>query len=556
MMVDEGVVCCRARAIDYIDARLVVSTYGGNARSKKQEQSVAAGRLCVKSGSKGSAGGHSEYIDDADAPAPSPWARVAAKPKRDDIVARGAGNMPAWAITPVMFWQAADQYERTNGSAYREMEITLPRELDHAQRLALLHEWIEQEIGCRHAYQWAMHAPLAIDQLEQPHVHLMFSERQLDGIQRDPEQYFRRYNSKNPERGGARKGWGPHAGETRSHAERRADLVELRQRWEVMCNAHLAAAGVDARIDMRSYADRGIDLPPEGKLSPIDARDPAVIADLLELRAAKAEYRAAQAEADAVVVELSSRRPQAVAVVPEPEQVQAVAVPVPARPEHSAQQLERMIELGEAKLAELEARKQARDAAEAAYRRTLGPAEAAYRRCQELERKPLWRALAWLGVGPLAAADREREPVRLAHVASIAARKRAGAELQAAEQAAAGLPERIEGLRAELTAAREYDARDARAVDLAVALVARLDAALEAGDPRRDDWRTLDEIDRGRLVRWDLRDPYAPLRALLAAQPDTRIAMVAEISARLPELQAIEREERGPLLGHQAPGSR
>ena len=26
-----------------------------------------------------------------------------------------------------------------------------------------------------------------------------------DGIERDPEQYFKRYNSKNPERGGAKK---------------------------------------------------------------------------------------------------------------------------------------------------------------------------------------------------------------------------------------------------------------------------------------------------------------------------------------------------------------
>ena len=33
----------------------------------------------------------------------------------------------------------------------------------------------------------------------------MFNERLQDGIERDPEQYFKRYNSKNPERGGAKK---------------------------------------------------------------------------------------------------------------------------------------------------------------------------------------------------------------------------------------------------------------------------------------------------------------------------------------------------------------
>ncbi|MGK3295970.1 hypothetical protein ACSLNR_29340, partial [Escherichia coli] len=40
------------------------------------------------------------------------------------------GNMPEWARdNPSHFWQAADQFERANGSTYRELEIALPREL-------------------------------------------------------------------------------------------------------------------------------------------------------------------------------------------------------------------------------------------------------------------------------------------------------------------------------------------------------------------------------------------------------------------------------------------
>ena len=43
--------------------------------------------------------------------------------------------MPAWAQSnPQAFWQAADAYERKNGTTYREMEIALPRELDADQR--------------------------------------------------------------------------------------------------------------------------------------------------------------------------------------------------------------------------------------------------------------------------------------------------------------------------------------------------------------------------------------------------------------------------------------
>ncbi|WP_407217985.1 MobA/MobL family protein [Escherichia coli] len=106
-----------------------------------------------------------------------------------------------------------------------------------------MREFVRQEIGDRHAYQWALHVPTAADGGEQPHFHLMFSERQVDGIDRDPEQYFKRYNAKAPEKGGARKGYGPSAGQTLTKAERAAELKELRGRWEAMCNAHWSGPG-------------------------------------------------------------------------------------------------------------------------------------------------------------------------------------------------------------------------------------------------------------------------------------------------------------------------
>ncbi|MCI3049250.1 hypothetical protein ML378_26340, partial [Escherichia coli] len=42
-------------------------------------------------------------------------------------------------------------------------------------------------------------------QQNQPHAHIMMSQRVNDGIERTPEQYFRRYNARYPERGGAKK---------------------------------------------------------------------------------------------------------------------------------------------------------------------------------------------------------------------------------------------------------------------------------------------------------------------------------------------------------------
>ncbi len=67
------------------------------------------------------------------------------------------GNMPEWARdNPSHFWQAADQFERANGSTYRELEIALPRELTPEQRLELVQDFVRQEAGERHAWSFAI----------------------------------------------------------------------------------------------------------------------------------------------------------------------------------------------------------------------------------------------------------------------------------------------------------------------------------------------------------------------------------------------------------------
>ncbi len=250
---------------------------------------MAIGRLSMKVGKADKAGPHAAYI--------AREGQYANRLERGEkLEATEAGNMPAWAQSnPLAFWQAADAYERKNGTTYREMEIALPRELSAAQRIELVREFVRQEIGDRHAYQWALHVPTAADGGEQPHFHLMFSERQVDGIDRDPEQYFKRYNAKAPEKGGARKGYGPSAGQTLTKAERAAELKELRGRWEAMCNAHLERAGVEQRIDMRSHAERGTGLEPERKQLPSAWRGEGR-AQVIEFRAARAEVAQAAAE--------------------------------------------------------------------------------------------------------------------------------------------------------------------------------------------------------------------------------------------------------------------
>ncbi|WP_372923708.1 MobA/MobL family protein [Salmonella enterica] len=111
-------------------------------------------------------------------------------------------------IIPPISCQAADQFERANGSTYRELEIALPRELTPEQRLELVQDFVRQEAGERHAWSFAIHNPKAsIEGGEQPHAHIMMSQRVNDGIERTPEQYFRRYNRQVSRAGRCEKGF-------------------------------------------------------------------------------------------------------------------------------------------------------------------------------------------------------------------------------------------------------------------------------------------------------------------------------------------------------------
>lgn len=261
---------------------------------------MAIPRLSVKVGKVGKAQPHAAYI--------ARQGQYANRTERGEVLeATGSGNMPAWAEhNPLTFWDASDSNERINGSTYREFEIALPRELSPDQRLDLLHDFIKQEIGTDHAYQYAIHTPRASDGDEQPHAHLMFSERRNDGIDRDPEQYFKRYNGKNPERGGCKKGYGAQAGKKLSRKERADELKNTRKRWEVMCNTHLEKAGSPARIDMRSYKDQGIDLAPERKYLPSEWRNPAHRETVVEMRQHRAEYHRAKTAFSALVPDIGA----------------------------------------------------------------------------------------------------------------------------------------------------------------------------------------------------------------------------------------------------------
>lgn len=253
---------------------------------------MASYHLTVKAGAKGRGASHAAYISRED--------KYANKDRYEDLEHKQHGNMPSWAKdNPLLLWQAADNFERSNGTAYREFEVALPRELTPEQRLDLVNDFIKNEIGDRHAYQFAIHCPKAgIEGKEQPHAHIMFCERINDGIERAPDQFFKRANTKNPELGGAKK-----ASEPQSHTQRKQALIDLRSRWADLQNKHLEKNGHADRVDHRSLKEQGINREPERHFGPNRVRDLSIAqaSAILERRAAERELVQANSIRDSVI---------------------------------------------------------------------------------------------------------------------------------------------------------------------------------------------------------------------------------------------------------------
>ena len=165
---------------------------------------------------------------------------------REELEHKEHGNMPEWAEDdPGAYWEAADEHERANGRLYSEVQFALPKELNEDERREAASSFAERLTGGeRLPYTLAIHRGGTNG--ENPHAHLMFSERGNDGIERSGEQWFKRHNAKAPEKGGARK----------SRAAKAGDWLEkTRKAWEQTANRALERAGRAERIDGRSLAD-------------------------------------------------------------------------------------------------------------------------------------------------------------------------------------------------------------------------------------------------------------------------------------------------------------
>ncbi|MBC2852421.1 MobA/MobL family protein [Cetobacterium sp. 2G large] len=150
-------------------------------------------------------------------------------------------NLPNWCKSPKEFWVAADDNERINGTVYKEIRISLPNELSHEKNIELLNEFIDTILEGKYHYSVSIHSKESSYKKDilNTHAHIMFSPRELDGIERNKDIFFKRSNAKSPERGGCKKNtsW--------NNVEK---LLEIRKIWEDIQNKYLENEKSNERV--------------------------------------------------------------------------------------------------------------------------------------------------------------------------------------------------------------------------------------------------------------------------------------------------------------------
>ncbi len=151
------------------------------------------------------------------------------------------------------FWNRVEAFEkRADAQFAKEFIVALPVELSCEQNIALVDAFVETQVLARgQVADWVYH-----DDPGNPHIHLMTTLRPLTEDGFGPKKVVVLGENGRPLRNAAGKIvyrlWSGEKGE----------FLEQRQAWLDLQNRHLALAGLDIRVDGRSYAERGLEVAP------------------------------------------------------------------------------------------------------------------------------------------------------------------------------------------------------------------------------------------------------------------------------------------------------
>jgi len=154
---------------------------------------------------------------------------------------------PEWATNRGALWNAAEKAEkRKDACVAREYEVALPAELSPAERRRLALDFAQEMAnreGC--AVDVAIHAPGKEGDDRNHHAHILRTTRKvaIDGL-------------------------GAKLDTEKAGRKRVDDLEAVRARWAELTNERLRENGIEARVDHRSHAERGIETAPTLHLGP------------------------------------------------------------------------------------------------------------------------------------------------------------------------------------------------------------------------------------------------------------------------------------------------
>lgn len=188
--------------------------------------------------------------------------------KRGDTVRMVVSiNMPDWAgdISANVYWAAAEgAHSRANARTALMVEFALPSGLSRGAQNTLAMRMAEAvsrlgmdgtPLSHRLPVTFAIHEGGGSN----PHVHMLVSTSINDQVARPREQWFRRFQSKARERGGAPR---------HRHLTKKGWVRQVRALWARLANEVLVAMGLPATLDHRSFAERGIVKAPTIHLGP------------------------------------------------------------------------------------------------------------------------------------------------------------------------------------------------------------------------------------------------------------------------------------------------
>lgn len=154
-------------------------------------------------------------------------------------------NTPSWMLDRERLWNAVEAVERRKDSQLaREVQLSLPHELDAAARIELVQKFVQERFVERGLIaDVCVHEPGPGTDDRNHHAHILLTTRVLTA-----EGFGSKIRS--------------------SMEDKRAEIKAEREAWADHQNRAFERAGLDVRVDHRSYMERGIDRAPTQHMGP------------------------------------------------------------------------------------------------------------------------------------------------------------------------------------------------------------------------------------------------------------------------------------------------